>query len=320
MSVGIDVAKKKLDICLFNHTIPHKHFTISNSVLGVQKLIKILEENDLKATPIVMESTGNYHIICMIMLIEEGFSKVKLVNPIISSRFFNAEVRKRKTDRIDAEKLAHLGIVRKLPNVKISRKQIMSRKKLNMLNTLESKYQAIKMSLRQFKKVCEDLGEEDELTFESLEGAMELIKKQIKEIKDSLIEDCSDNKLFKRLSKINGVSDKSAACICTVIEGKEFRSKRALVGYAGLDISKKESGNYRGKGKITKRGNSYLRKVLFQTSWGLIMHNERFRAYYDRKRGEGRHYFEVLNMLSRKVLHIIYGLQKNNMDFSLDMV
>ncbi len=86
------------------------------------------------------------------------------------------------------------------------------------------------------------------------------------------------------------------------------KSDRSWVAYAGYDISVRESGSWKGKGRLTKRGNSYIRKRLFCAAWGAMMHYPEVRRYYDSLKAAGRNHVEALCIIARKLLRIAYAV------------
>ena len=87
---------------------------------------------------------------------------------------------------------------------------------------------------------------------------------------------------------------------------RQVKSDRSWVAYVGLDISVRESGKWRGKGKLTKRGNSFLRKRLIGAAWGAMMNYDEVRKYYLKLKAAGRNHIEALCIIARKLLRIAY--------------
>ena len=82
ISVGIDVSKKKLDIAVLfsGHTTTGNVF--ENTIEGISDLVAFLKTQGVaKATPCVLESTGDYHLLVSVMLTQEGFM-VNCINPL----------------------------------------------------------------------------------------------------------------------------------------------------------------------------------------------------------------------------------------------
>lgn len=73
---------------------------------------------------------------------------------------------------------------------------------------------------------------------------------------------------------------------------------------------------WKGKGKLTKRGNPYLRKRLFGAAWGAMMSHPLFRKEYDHLREQGRSYRAAIIILARKILRIAFSVLKNHSSYS----
>ena len=69
---------------------------------------------------------------------------------------------------------------------------------------------------------------------------------------------------------------------------------------------------------MVKHGASYLRYVLLNAAQMLIDHIETFYEYYHKKRTEGKHHRVALSHVAKKLVRIIFYLEKNNTDFDSD--
>ena len=109
-SVGIDVSKGKSMIAVMRPfgeiVVPPYEVRHTDSELG--ELIKILRSLDGEMR-IVMESTGNYHTPIAWALYDAGFH-VSVVNAMLVHDYKNNSLRKVKTDKKDAIKLANYGL------------------------------------------------------------------------------------------------------------------------------------------------------------------------------------------------------------------
>ncbi|OUS26643.1 hypothetical protein A9Q98_10035 [Thalassotalea sp. 42_200_T64] len=95
----------------------------------------------------------------------------------------------------------------------------------------------------------------------------------------------------------------------------DVKNANSWVAFAGMDTSVRQSGTWKGKGKMTKRGNPYLRKRLYNAAWGAKMHDEHFKAYYDQLRSRGRGYVESLCIIAKKILRIAYQVRVNHIKY-----
>ena len=81
-----------------------------DSITDVKRAIELLKkaEKDFDSRPfVVMESTGHYHKILFHSLCKSGF-EVSIINPIQTDSIKNIGIRKVKSDKVDARKIALL--------------------------------------------------------------------------------------------------------------------------------------------------------------------------------------------------------------------
>ena len=111
ISVGIDVSKGKSTICIVNSNgeVLKEPKDFMHSEEAINSLIEKIKsyEEELK---VVMEATGHYHLPVLQKLIEAGIS-VSVINPLVMKRYASASIRKGKTDKLDAMKIASYGIM-----------------------------------------------------------------------------------------------------------------------------------------------------------------------------------------------------------------
>ena len=96
-----------------------------------------------------------------------------------------------------------------------------------------------------------------------------------------------------------------------------FSRKQSLVCFAGLEPENSQSGKFSADGKVSKKGSPHLRKVLFQVMDCLIKHspqNDPIYQFLDRKRAEGKHYYNYMTAGSAKFLRIYYARVKEHLD------
>lgn len=93
-----------------------------------------------------------------------------------------------------------------------------------------------------------------------------------------------------------------------IVDIKRFPNKRKLIGFCGLDPVIKQSGNYKASFRISKRGNSHLRRIAWIMAGCVKRSNPYFREYYLKKRREGKSYKEAVIATSTKLLRTIYAL------------
>jgi len=137
---------------------------------------------------------------------------------------------------------------------------------------------------------------------------------------NQIIEQLAD-KLYKReieiLTSIRGIAKNSAMdFISEIMDIKRFQNYKKLIGYYGLDPVIKQSGKYKGQWKISKKGNSHARRIVFIMASSVRKNCPYFKQYYEKKRNEGKSYIEAIIATSTKLLRVIYSLLIDNRLFN----
>lgn len=111
----------------------------------------------------------------------------------------------------------------------------------------------------------------------------------------------------------------TAAIVLAETNGFELiRNKRQLTSYAGLDVKEKQSGiSVKGKAKISKQGNRYLRKAVHLPALSA-KHCGQYRETYARLVGRHGIKMKALVSVQRKLLELMYILYKNRTTFEPD--
>ncbi|WFT74173.1 IS110 family transposase [Halobacillus naozhouensis] len=137
------------------------------------------------------------------------------------------------------------------------------------------------------------------------------LSKLLKEI-DALAEEFDEYEIIRSLPGIGG---KIAATILSEIgEIDQFNHPKKLVAYAGMDPSVHESGQFKATiNRITKRGSARLRQSLYNAvQCGITKNrNPKLRAYYDKKREEGKPHKVAIIACANKLIHWIYAILKS---------
>lgn len=315
IAVGIDVSKDTLAICeRFENKDELKE--IKNNKTEIEKLIKELNRNNYKGH-IIMESTGRHHLQTAMALSENNLDAI-VINPLITKKYYSSSIRKIKTDKKDSQLLAEIALKEEnLPeSFSAGKKELIIKKKISLIAFFDNEIQRINSSVNEFTSAYEELGLKLSTTDKKILKTIDTLKKQKekleKETEKLISENNCNSEEIKKYSSIPGVST-NAASVFSFFFSKDYNSSsKQWIAFSGIDVSVRQSGHWQGKGKLTKRGNPYLRKKLFQAAWGLKTHNKEFKKYYDYLRSKGRSYVEAMIILARKLVVIIYNLCKKN--------
>ena len=110
ISVGIDVSKGKSTVCFLEPygKLLMKPFEVEHDKISLSTLVTMLKKLDGEIR-IVMEATGVYHLPILLYLKEHDFF-VSVINPYEMKTYCTCGLRRTKTDRQDAIKIADFGI------------------------------------------------------------------------------------------------------------------------------------------------------------------------------------------------------------------
>lgn len=123
--------------------------------------------------------------------------------------------------------------------------------------------------------------------------------------------------LNPRMLSIPGVGEISAATILSEYgDISNFSSPNKMLAFAGLEPSIIQSGTLEHNGKMVKHGSGHLRYTIMNIALVILRHSPTFYDYYLKKRSEGKCHRVALSHVCKKLIRVIYCLEKNNIDFN----
>ena len=123
--------------------------------------------------------------------------------------------------------------------------------------------------------------------------------------------------LNPRMLSIPGVGEISAATILSEYgDISNFSSPNKMLAFAGLEPSIIQSGTLEHNGKMVKHGSGHLRYTIMNIALVILRHSPTFYDYYLKKRSEGKCHRVALSHVCKKLIRVIYCLEKNDIDFN----
>ncbi|RGR64533.1 IS110 family transposase [Roseburia inulinivorans] len=115
------------------------------------------------------------------------------------------------------------------------------------------------------------------------------------------------------LHTIPGIGMIAAAAILAEIgDINRFKSSSALVAFAGIDPTVRQSGEFSSThNHMSKRGSPYLRHAIFLAATTCSFHNSPLNAYYKKKREQGKHHLTATGAVARKLTTVIYAVLRD---------
>lgn len=143
---------------------------------------------------------------------------------------------------------------------------------------------------------------------QELNTEIDEIEEQIKAIIDSI---------NSPILSIPGISYKMGAMIIAEIgDFSRFDSPDKILAYAGLSPTTYQSGQLDSShSRMEKRGSRYLRYALFNATKYVCHWDPTFAAYLSKKRAEGKHYNVAMSHAAKKLVRVIYQLEKSNQQY-----
>ena len=151
-----------------------------------------------------------------------------------------------------------------------------------------------------------------------LNSLLSLYKSLVKEI--NTIEK-EINKLIEEVHphymSVPGIGPLSAAVIYSEYgDISNFTNPGQMLAFAGIEPGINESGTESHGGKMVKRGSSQLRYTLINCCLPLIRFDMTFATYYAKKRGEGKPHRVAITHVAKKLIRVIYALERQDIDFN----
>lgn len=311
--VGIDIAAKSFVMASvrLGGTVSASQ-TFPQTPDGMAALHRHLQRQ--QATPattlVVMEATGSYWITLATTLHQLGY-QISVINPAQAHNFAKALLKRGKTDAIDAQTLAHLGLTLNPPPwtppsavyaevyQRLAHRDNLVDMRVQVRNQLHA--------LTQLPVVVASVRANLETLIETLSAQITLLEAEIGTV---LQADESWERAAKRLQSIPGIGLLTAAWLLVgTVKFTTCRSPEALVSYVGLAPQPYQSGAsvYR-RPHISHMGQRRLRTALYMAAIAAARWNPRTRPVYERLRAAGKPAKVALCAVARKLIHIAWAV------------
>jgi transposase len=327
-AVGIDVSKGKSMIAVMRPfgEIVASPFEVTHDNSELSKLAGKLKSLNGE-TKVIMECTGVYHLPIAHALREAGLM-VCTVHPMLIHDFGNNSIRKVKTDKADAIKIANYGLTTWLDFAAVfwhcecvcglSQKAFAERYrkwcKRAGYNFSQSKADSIYVvscghpCVMPKNETTKLLVTQAIAQINAIAESLSVISREMRRIATLLPE-------YSVVMAFNGVGETLGYQLMAEIgDVYRFSRKESLVCFAGLEAPPHQSGKFESENRsISKKGSPHLRKTLFQVMDRLPKHSPATDPVYqflDRKRTEGKHYYSYMTAGSAKFLSIYYARVK----------
>ena len=324
-SIGLDVSSKKINCCLSFIDDVQKVKVVSSKVVDNTKkgfdeiIIWAKKHIKDKAYQLIigMEATGVYYEECAYYLFEKGYSVV-VVLPNKAKKYLQAIGIKSKNDKIDAKGLSQMFAERQFKLWQPMGKYFYELRSMtrhqealqNIKTVFKNQLHALKRGVYVEKTVVKQLQKQIDFTDKQIKIIEEKITLHIK----------SDKEIEKKVNNIVEMKGVGLLTVAVVIAETNgfllFENASQLVSYAGYDVVENQSGKHSGKTKMSKKGNSHIRRILHMPAFNVVRHKvDPFVNLYKRTFEKHKIKMKSYVAVQKKILVIIYALWKNEVSF-----
>jgi transposase len=298
---GVDVSKSNLLIARSDArtpvVVPNVAQSIANWLASVPK-----------GATIAMEATGAYHQVLAHLAHAAGM-RVYVLNPQTLKHYACAIGQRGKTDNCDARMIARYVLHEQAklrqwvpPAQAADRLAQLLERRHTLVTARQSLAQSLTMPM--LKAPRESLLANFERILRRLDI---LIRHEIARLPKMAA-------LYERLTSIVGIGPVVAAQLVAVFSTLNFAKVDSFIAYTGLDPRADDSGDRRGRRRLSKRGPPLLRCLLYNA--GMAAANSRlFKPTYAQLRARGLQTTEAIVILARKIARIAFAIYKSGQSF-----
>jgi len=338
--IGFDIDSKKVSVCVIESGKKDVYATIGPDIGSMKKFL-VSQKKDGVCLALAYEVSGYSGYIHDQLC--ECVDRIAVCNPTKTTWIYRTA---KKTDRIDARKLAVLLSIGELPTVHVPSKDVRQwrqtilhrRNIVRSVCSVKNRIRAVVKSVGYFKAAHKGSWWK-RLNIEWMRktaSGREFWQMQLVQLLDEYqflneqlekVTDCLDGYLKSKpaavlLMSIGGVGPRTAEAVLAYTDGVErFGGSREYCSYFGVVPKLDESGDSRRLGHITKHGPSVVRWLLCEAAWKSIRKSASLKRFYERvMNGDNRRKKIAIVAVCRKLLSIMRAMLTTGELFNEELV
>ena len=301
VTVGIDVAKAHVDVCVLGTHSDVQRF--ANDVDGHSALAAALQSLDVGL--VVMEATGGYEAALACALQAVGLH-VAVVNPRHARDFARSMGRLAKTDAVDARMLAEMAAV-------LVHREDMARFVRPVADECQQWLAALVTRRRQLLAMLGSERQRLQITnrklHPSIEAIITVIKAQLDDLETQMVGHVREHfgELDGLLQSTNGIGPVASATLIAQLPELGRLNRREIAALVGVAPMSNDSGNRKGRRRV-QGGRFEIRRVLYMATLTAARYNPVIRAFYERLKAAGKLPKVALVACMRKLLTMLNAM------------
>lgn len=300
--IGVDVSKATLALCL----APDQPVqTLTNEPQAIAQWLTTLPSG---TACLAVEATNTFHIDLVEQAYHAGHT-VYLVDGYRLSRYRDSIGTRAKTDASDAQLLQRY-LVRERADLRPWSPPPKGYTTLQRLLHRRATLVQARVALQQSLAGVPELKRAATTLLRQLDRLDALIQKHLRDTLAQL--NWTSDSL--RCQAIEGIGPLTAAALTMTFHRGAFAHSDAFIAFLGLDVRVRDSGQLRGRRKLTKKGDPELRRLLFLAAM-QASRSASWKDFYQRYLARGLSRIQALVILARKLARVAFALLKNQADY-----
>jgi transposase len=313
--MGIDIAKRTCQVSV-QVGAKRRHHSFTNVTSGHVALLAWVTRLEIERVHAAMEATGTYGETLATVLVDAGHV-VSVVNPAAVTAFAASQLRRTKTDRVDADVLLDFVVAHQPPAWTPWPADVRA------LQGLVRRIDAVQDMLTQERNRLAAGGliaaVVTSLTrhIATLEAELADLEAQVRAHLDQHPGLRAQRDLLVTIPGIGVATAARLLAECRSITA--FGSARAYAAFSGLVPRDRQSGTLVGRARLAKVGSARLRRALYFPALTACRHNPVLRAFRAKLLAAGKHKMVIVAAVMRKLLHTVYGVLKSEKPFDAEL-
>lgn len=317
--IGIDISKDTLDVCILTDFNEEEiTFRVENTLQGMEQMLcsSLQEDGEPRYC---FENTGHYGLLLASILEDRQipYHQVSALEIKLSQG-----IQRGKNDKVDARRIARYARMHSqdLKPSALPEKGLLAVRNLltyrNLLVKVRTQFKNQRKAFAQAGKVI-DVGHEMEgltLHIQQLDDEIALVEGRIQQRIDG---EEGIRRNFERITKVKGIGFLTAVYMIVLTDNfTSFKNPRKFNCYAGLAPFEHTSGtSIKGRTKTSKLRNKRIKTVLFNGANSAVIHDEELKAYYKRKKEQGKAHNSIINAVCCKLVYRMFAVVKREEPF-----
>ena len=294
---GVDVSKRNLVIVRYDAQTPE---VVQNLPESITRWLASVPQD----ATVAMEATGAYHQMLAHLAHAAGM-RVYVLNPQTLKHYACAIGQRGKTDNCDARMIARYVVHEQAklrqwvpPAQAAGRLAQLLERRHTLVTARQTLAQSLAMPMLKAPRASLLAN------FERILHRLDIL------IRHEIVRLPKMAALYERLKSIVGIGPVVAAQLVAVFSTLNFAKVDSFIAYTGLDPRADDSGDRRGRRRLSKRGPPLLRCLLYTA--GMAAANSRlFKPAYAQLRARGLQTTESIVILARKIARIAFAIYKS---------